>query len=350
MPEPAGPDSCNPSDLVEDWIRQLPKAEVHVHLEGGFDLPTIAALAEAAGEALPRELDRLLEFENLDQFLGLLDWACGLVRTAEQLEQVAYAFAAWEAASGISYADVTVNPTHWGKWRDRLEEFVTALDRGFSRAEADGLTRCGLCVSLLRQQSRTEAEAVVDQLVDLGCGPVVALSIDGNEAKTGRTAEHFASAFARAGVAGLRRTVHAGESSGPGGVWDAIDVLGADRIDHGVRAIEDLELVASLAERGVPLGVCPTSNVTLGLYRSYEEHPIERLRRAGVPVSVNTDDPKLLSTSIETEYRAVGTAHGWGETEYLTVAETSLRAAFCSDALRAELLDRLATMKGTFPC
>lgn len=348
--EPAGPWDDGTGTAVEGWVRSLPKAEVHVHLEGGFDGPTIAALAEAAGEPLPRPVDRLFEFDDLAQFLELLDWTCGLVRTAEQVEQAAYSFAAREAGSGVPYADVIVNPTHWGAWSDRLEEFVTALDRGFTRAEAAGLTPCGLCVSLLRQQSAREAEAVVARLIDLGSERVVALSVDGNEAAAGRTADRFAGAFARAARAGLRRTVHAGESSGPEGIRDALDVLGADRIDHGVRAVEDPALVAVLADRGVPLGVCPTSNVKLGLYPSYHDHPIERLRRAGVAVSVNTDDPCLLATSVEAEYAAAGLAYGWVEADYLAVAETSLRAAFCSEARRAELLDRLTQTKGTFPC
>ncbi|WP_407926628.1 adenosine deaminase family protein, partial [Caenimonas soli] len=116
----------------------------------------------------------------------------------------------------------------------------------------------------------------------------MALSIDGNEAAAGRTGPRFAEAFRRAGGAGLRRTVHAGESSGPEGVRDAIELLGADRIDHGVRAIEDPGLVELLVDRQIPLGICPTSNLTLGVYPSIEDHPIDRLRRAGVAVSINT--------------------------------------------------------------
>ena len=140
----------------------------------------------------------------------------------------------------------------------------------------------GLCVSLLRTQSASAAAELVDALVALRHSRVVALSIDGNEAAAGRTGPRFAEAFRRAGAAGLGRTVHAGESSGPEGVRDAIELLGADRIDHGVRAIEDPELVALLADRRIPLGVCPTSNLKLGVCPSIDAHPIDRLRRAGV--------------------------------------------------------------------
>jgi adenosine deaminase len=171
---------------------------------------------------------------------------------------------------------------------------------------------------------------------------VVALSVDGNEAVAGRTGPRFAEAFRRAGEAGLRRTVHAGESSGPEGVRDAIELLGADRIDHGVRAIEDPTLIAWLAEKRIPLGICPTSNLALGVYRSIQEHPIERLRRAGVPVSVNTDDPALLGASLEGEYALCRTAFGWSDDIVRAVAGTSIEASFANADVKARLTAALA--------
>jgi adenosine deaminase len=170
---------------------------------------------------------------------------------------------------------------------------------------------------------------------------VVALSVDGNEATAGRTGPRFADAFRKAGNAGLRRTVHAGESSGPEGVWDAVDLLGADRIDHGVRAIEDPALVQVLADRQIPLGVCPTSNLVLGVYPSIEAHPIERLRQAGVRVSVNTDDPALLGASLVGEYALCRQAFGWSDEVTREVARTSIEASFAGESLRMGLLEDL---------
>ena len=162
------------------------------------------------------------------------------------------------------------------------------------------------------------------------------------DAAAGRTGPRFAQAFRRAGAAGLRRTVHAGESSGPEGVRDAIELLGADRIDHGVRAIEDPELVALLAERRIPLGVCPTSNLKLGVYPSIEAHPIDRLRRAGVVVSLNTDDPVLLGASLEGEYALCSRAFGWSEEDLRVLARNSIDASFADADVRARLLEALA--------
>jgi adenosine deaminase len=166
---------------------------------------------------------------------------------------------------------------------------LRSLDEGVKAAEQDGLPSVGLCVSLLRTQSGDEAIELVDALRTMRHPRVVALSVDGNEATAGPTGPRFADAFRRAGESGLRRTVHAGESSGPEGVWDAVNLLGADRIDHGVRAIEDSALVRLLADRQIPLGICPTSNLVLGVYPSIQEHPVEKLHAAGVRVSVNTD-------------------------------------------------------------
>lgn len=331
-----------PSTDSLDRLRSLPKAEVHAHLEGCFEPAALERWAIEAGVPMPRPRERLFQFEGLADFLHFLDWACGLASTRDRLAELSYAFSQRLATSGAGYADVIVNPTHWHGWHDRLPDMIDAMDAGFSAAEQDGLPAVGLCISLLRTQSADAAVELVDQLVAMRHARVVALSIDGNEAAAGRTGSRFAEAFKRAGQHGLRRTVHAGESSGPEGVWDAIELLGADRIDHGVRAIEDPRLVDLLAKRRIPLGVCPTSNLTLGVYPSMDAHPIERLRLAGVLVSLNTDDPVLLGTSLEREYSLCQTAYGWSDDIVKSVARTSIEASFANNNVKAKLLADLA--------
>jgi adenosine deaminase len=279
-----------------------------------------------------------MQFTGLSDFLQFLDWICGLVRTPEQLAGAAYAFAQRMHRSGARYADVIVNPTHWGPWRRRIPAMIEAFDDGFRAAETDGLPPVGLCISLLRSQTAAEAAELVDLLVEQRHPRVVALSVDGNEAVSGRTGTRFADAFGRAGAAGLRRTVHAGESSGPEGVRDAIELLGADRIDHGVRSVEDPALVELIVERQIPLDICPSSNVTLGLYPSVAEHPIERLRTEGVPVSVNTDDPALLGLTLQGEYARCAEAFGWDDEVLRSLARTSIEASFAPDELKRSLL------------
>jgi adenosine deaminase len=320
--------------VSDEWLVSLPKAEIHVHLEGSFDHDFVAAAAARAGMELP---DRS-QVHDLAALLEYLDTACRAITDPGQLEELAYRFAQREAGSGVRYADVIVNPAHWPAWTDRLPAFIAALDRGFVAAEADSLPPVGLCVSLARGQSPESAMSVVEQLLALRHPRVVALSIDGNEAASGRTADRFAPAFERAASGGLRRTVHAGESSGPEGVRDAIDILGADRIDHGVRAAEDDQLVAELAMRRMPLGICPTSNVSLGVVSAIPDHPLDQLRRAGVLISLNTDDPALLGTDLISEYRACAEAFGWSQDILCAVARTSLEAAFAFPAVKSGLL------------
>jgi len=322
-------------------LKSLPKAEVHLHLEGCFEAATIAQWANTEGIALPRPLEDLFKFSGLADFLGFLDLACGLACTTERLVALSYGLCQRLADNGTGYADVIFNPTHWHAWHGRLAAMIDAMDAGFRAAEQDGLPPVGLCVSLLRTQTAAQATELVDTLRALRHPRVRALSVDGNEATAGRTGPRFADAFKRAAQDGLRRTVHAGESSGPEGVWDAIDLLGADRIDHGVRAVEDAALVEVLAERGIPLGICPTSNVVLGVVPAIAAHPIETLRAAGVRVSLNTDDPALLGASLVGEYALCREAFGWSEETIRAVARTSIEASFADADTRARLLQAL---------
>jgi adenosine deaminase len=316
-------------------IISLPKAEVHVHLEGCFEPDDVEQLAREAGEK-PRAF--AMQGMDLAGFLELLDWTCALVRTPEQVARAAYRFAEREVRSGVVYADLIFNPTHWPAWRGRLDAFVDALDKGLCEAEQDGLPPVGLCVSLLRQQTSAEALELVDWLLERHHPRVVALSIDGNEAAAGRTGPRFAAAFGKAAEHGLHRTVHAGESSGPEGVRDALDFLLAERIDHGVRVVECPRLVARVAEQRVPLNICPGSNVLLGLYPDRSSHPLDALRRAGVRISINTDDPALMRTSLVSEYAATAGAYGWDVQILRDVARTSIEASFCNPDLRRRLL------------
>jgi adenosine deaminase len=322
-------------------LKSLPKAEVHLHLEGCFEAATIAQWAKSEGVSLHRPQEDLFKFAGLADFLDFLDLACGLAYTTDRLVELSYGLSQRLAVNGTGYADVIFNPTHWHAWHGKLGGMLDAMEAGFKAAEQDRLPSVGLCVSLLRTQTADEAIELVDLLGSLRHPRVVALSVDGNEATAGRTGPRFADAFRRAGAMGLRRTVHAGESSGPEGVWDAVNLLGADRIDHGVRAIEDAALVSMLADRQIPLGVCPTSNLVLGVYRSIQEHPIDKLLAAGVRVSVNTDDPALLGTSLVGEYALCRHAFGWTDEATKSVARTSIEASFANPDIKTQLLKAL---------
>ena len=297
-----------------------------MHLEGCFEPAVLERWAAEAGVPMPRPRERLLQFEGLADFLHFLDWACGLASTRDRLAELSYAFSQRLVASGAGYADIIVNPTHWHGWHGRLPDMIDAIDAGFRAAEQDGLPAVGLCVSLLRTQSADAAAELVDTLAALQHPRVVALSIDGNEAAAGRTGPRFAEAFRRAGQRGLRRTVHAGESSGPEGVWDAIDVLGADRIDHGVRAIEDERLMQRIIDEQIPLTVCPLSNTKLCVFDDMAQHNILDMLERGVKVTVNSDDPAYFGGYVTENFHALHTSLGMTQDQAKRLAQNSLDA------------------------
>lgn len=327
-----------PGRQLEAALRSLPKVELHLHLEGGFTPPRIVELASAAGEPLPAPPEQLLAVDSLATLLDRLDWWCSLVRTSEQASRQAYDLAGRLAVDGVVYAEVIVNPTHWRRIEPTV--LLDAVSAGFDQAAADGLSDCRLLVSLLRSQSGDEALALVRSLGRRCPARLVGLSVDGDEAQAGPTGERFAPAFAAAGELGLGRTAHAGESSGPEGVRSALDDLGATRIDHGIRAVEDPELLRRLADEGITLNVCLSSNLAL-LYPDLEAHPIRRLLAAGVAVTINTDDPVPLATSLTAEMVLAAEHCGWGIPGAVAATERAVSASFCDAATARSLRRRL---------
>ena len=352
-----------PEPVERSWIVRLPKAEVHLHLEGCVDPHLVSAAAlrhgvppfgglepAGPGDVGPGDVgsadvgadDQALagRITNLPQLLSYLDWSCTLIDRADDLAAIAYGTARRASSVGVRHVDVIVNPTHWTHWQGRLDAMVGALDDGFRSAETDGYATAVLCFSVKRNQPEAEALALVDWMLDRHHHRVAALSIDGDET-SGSHNERFAEAFARAARGGLRRCAHAGESSGPDGVREAIDLLGAERIDHGVWAIEDPSLVTELARRSIPLDICPTSNAVLGIVPDVARHPVDHLRRQGVRVSLNTDDPLLYGIDVAGEYALCAETFGWGRPELVAIARTSIESCFAEEGRRSQLLREL---------
>lgn len=234
-----------------EWIRGLPKVELHTHMESIGEEYT-KVLAERAGVPAPE----LTEPRGLDALLRYLDEVGALVKTPEDAEEMAYRIAARASESGALYIEVILNTTHWwANWGHRLDAFFTSLDKGFNRAEEQGFAKARLSVSLLRTQSQDEAISLVNFLIEKRPPRVVALSADGNETGAGCTGERFAPAFDLAAKSGLRITVHTGESGGPIHMRDSLKYLNVERIDHGFRCFEDPELVSLIAEKGIALNL-----------------------------------------------------------------------------------------------
>jgi adenosine deaminase len=326
----------------EDWIRGLPKAEVHCHLEGCIERDLVRRAAKRKGVAVPFEgaEETMASVGSLAELLSYLDFSCALIDEPDDLAAIAYCAARHATASGTRYLDVILTPLHWQAWLGRTDAMVDALDGGFRQAESDGLAPSGLCLSVNRGQPAAAARELVEWMADARHPRVVALSIDGNE-EHGSNNERFAEAFSLAASSGFHRCAHAGESSGPIGVREAVEVLGAERIDHGIRAVEDPQLVSDLARWQVPLDICPTSNRILGLTPEPALHPVDRLRSAGVRVSLNTDDPLIYGCDLAGEYAATARTFGWGRDELLSVARTSIASSFAEEGRRQDLMRAL---------
>ncbi len=330
---------------MEKFLRELPKVELHVHLESTMPGELLEEFAARHGRQLPRPGQELYQCsaEDLSDFLAFLDKICSYVAEPAELAAVAEGFSHSCRAENIRYAEAILNPTHWPQFS--VPEIIGAVTDGFDRGQSAGGADCRFTLSLSRDQTAEEAMDLVEAMIRCRTPRLVGLSIDGNEALSGRTGERFRPAFLAAGAAGFGRTVHAGESSGPEGVRDALDLLEADRLDHGVRGAEDPTLLRRLAEERVPLNVCLTSNLTL-LYRRPEEHPLRELLDAGAAVTLSRDDPMFLGGLTMTEElgRAAAFARMTRE-ELAACQETAISTAFCQEETRAALRSELESFR-----
>jgi adenosine deaminase len=324
---------------LDEFVASMPKVELHVHLEGSIQPSTLLTLAERNGVQLPAEdLQGLREFyryTDLDHFMLVYNTVCSCLRTPEDLSLIVYQFGAEMARQNIRYAEVT--PTPWSLHRDTglaFEEILDALNDGRIRAARDFGVRMCWIFGITRDDldSRLTVARWAVQSRSLG---TVALGLGGSESRY--PPELFEDAFSYATHGGLHSVPHAGETLGPESVWTALDRLHADRIGHGVRSVEDPALIAHLVERQIPLEICPTSNVRIGLYDSYGEHPLRRLWDAGALVTVHSDDPPMMDTTLTREYGVLVEEFGFDRVSLERVSLNAVQASFLPQTDKAEL-------------
>ena len=319
----------------------MPKAELHIHLEGSISPRTLLELATKNGTALAASdlagVERLFRY---DSFLGFLDVyrACArcLIK-GEDFERVAYEMARDLAEQHVRYAEVMLSPAQHMQRNMDFDEILGGVAAGFRRARAEFGIVCRPAFDFGRQFSLQEALRAVE-LAQAGMQyGVVAFSIGGDEANY--PPEPFVEVFAVAKAVGLHVMAHAGEVAGAHSVRGAIEMLGVDRIGHGFRVLEDPELTGILARRGdITFDVCPTSNVKTGVVRSIEQHPLRQMFDAGLPVTLNSDDPTLFHTTVTGEFMLAADHFGFTADELCTVAQQSVRGAFMPADQKATLL------------
>ncbi len=338
------------------YLQQLPKAELHVHLEGAIKPATVLELARRHSrlDVLPAAdeagLQSWFKFQDFRHFIKIYLAISDLLRTPEDFELIAYQLGADMAAQNILYREATFTPYTHVEYQDKglsIQDILAGLDRGRLAARRDFGVEIRWIFDIPRDicfkdsdghYDSLPAEKTVEYALIGRPNGVVGLGLGGNEVNA--PALPFAHAFESARREGLARIPHAGETMGPVSVWEAIDFLGAQRVGHGVRSIQDPQLVKTLAERGIVLDINPTSNICLHVYEDFAMHPFKQLDRSGVLVTVNSDDPALFNTSLVQEYKVLAKHFGYKKADLLRIARNAFLYASVEEPVKSQLLQR----------
>jgi len=329
---------------LETFIRTMPKVELHVHLEGSIRPETLLELAARNEVELPaRSVDDLhawYAFRNFDHFVEVYMAAASCIRTPADVERIASDFLDGQAAQNVLHSEVTYTASTQRMLSGiPLDDQLEAINRARTKAERDHGVTMSLTIDYPRHLDPDEFIGVARWAVDNMAHGVSALGLGGPE--VGYPPELFGRAFDVAREAGLPSVPHAGETEGPESIRGALRELNAVRIGHGVRCLEDADLVAELSERQIPLEVCPTSNVCLGVAPSFAEHPLPRLLDAGLYVTLNSDDPPMFGTTLTDEYLKSADAFGLGTAEVEDLVMKAAKATLLPPEAKARLLERV---------
>ena len=326
---------------LESFALRMPKAELHVHLEGSIRPATLLELARRHRIELPaRDVAGLREwfrFRDFEHFVEIYLAVSSCLRDPDDFRTLALDFLAEQARQNVLYSEVHFTiATHCAAGADG-EAVAAALWDAVVEGEREYGVRMRLIPDVVRNVPEG-ADLTLEWALANRRRAVVALGLSGIEA--GYSNEPFREHFAEAERRGLHRVAHAGEHAGPESIRSALDAARAERIGHGVRAVEDPALVEELAERGVPLEVCPTSNLRLGVFPSMAAHSFDRLYRSGVRVSVSSDDPPFFGSTLSGEYVALAEAFGYGPAELAGLSLAAVRHAFLPADEAAALEER----------
>jgi adenosine deaminase len=330
-----------------DWIAALPKVELHLHLEGALRPETMFALAGRNGVELPADspegLGALYRFGDFGDFARLFLTGLKVLRTAADFADATAALAAELAAQNVRYAEVTTTPFAHIRRGVAAEEYRDGLNAGRRLARtAHGVELAWICDISRETEDPGSEETLGFLLGRTAPDGVVGLGLGGMEA--GYPPAPFAASFAKAHANGLAALPHAGETVGPESVWSAVRDLHADRVAHGVTCLADPALVDHLAAHGIPLDIAITSNVLLGLAASPEAHPLGDLRRAGLTLTLNTDDPAYFGTTLTRELRIAHEAHGLDRAALVEAQCTALAVSYAPADVRARVTAELAAV------
>jgi len=322
-------------------MTSLPSVELHCHLDGSVRLSTLAELAHEQGLSLPGPVEQLATVRpgsrSLVDYISAIDVALEVLQTPEALRRVAAELVTDWQTDGVVHGEVRFAPELHTRLGLRFPEIIDAVASGLR--DASGAT--GVSTTLLLSCMRPSDPRVTWAVVEAAADHEAVAGIDVAGPELGVPLLPHAAAFRSGKDAGLRITVHAGEADGPQRVWEAIEELGAERIGHGVRSIQDSRLVERLARDRITLELCPTSNEQTGAVPSLDAHPVDRFRAADVPVSISTDARTVSCVTLRDEFARLRSRFGWTAETWAETQRSALGAAFVATEQRARIEERL---------
>ncbi|UYG05735.1 adenosine deaminase [Halomonas sp. LR3S48] len=328
---------------MRDFLKRLPKAELHLHIEGSLEPELMFALARRNGVELPfgsvEEVRAAYDFQDLPSFLELYYRGMSVLRRAEDFHDLAMDYFRRAHAEGVVHVEMHFDPQAHLARGIELDVVMEGLSLARREAERELGMSTGLIMAFLRDRPADEAMKVLESAAPYW-EMLDAVGLD--SAERGHPPSKFVEVFQRAKMLGIPRVAHAGEEGPPEYIREALDLLDVCRIDHGVRCLEDPELVARLRDEGVVLTVCPLSNVRLKVVERIEEHPLPQLLDAGLRLTLNSDDPAYFGGGMLDNFVACHDAFGWSRETFIQLAGTAIESAFMSDVRRLELHRQLA--------
>ena len=327
---------------LDAFIAGLPKAELHMHIEGSLEPELMFALAKRNGIAIPfasvEEVRAAYEFSNLQDFLDIYYRGADVLRTEADFQDLATAYFDRAAADNVVHAEIFFDPqTHTDRGIG-FDVVMRGLLAGMAEAEAKHGITSKLILCFLRHLDEAAAFATLEQAKPW-LDRIAAVGLDSSE--LGHPPAKFAGVFAAAGALGLKRVAHAGEEGPPAYVHEALDLLAIDRLDHGNRALEDPALVERLAREEMTLTVCPLSNLKLCVVPDMAAHPIDAMLRAGLRATINSDDPAYFGGYVNDNYRAAAAGRALSRDDVVTLARNSFLGSFLEPAAIDAQLARL---------
>lgn len=339
-PDSGLPAAADEPPTARDWFDDIPKVELHLHLEGAIPLQAMWELVQkySGPGQVPTlaDLEARFRYTDFGHFIETWVWKNGFIRELEDFTFLAEAVATHLRAQNIRYVEAFYSPPDFASHGLGPADITHAVRAGLDRVSG---IRIQLIADLVRDYGPERAARALAEIAEVKDQGVIGIGIGGSEAPY--PPELFADVYERARALGFRTTAHAGEAAGASSMWGAIRVLGVDRIGHGTRAHEDPALVDFLARERIPLEMCPVSNVRTAVVATLADHPVRNYVDRGLLVTINTDDPAMFQTSLAHEYRELCRVHGLDRTHILAFIDDAVTASWLGDAgkaaLRAEL-------------